>query len=252
LTNFLVNQKTPNTEVASKEPFKPNPQSFFGHRSKDGISLLVIHKFEGIPKTYPKFVALILDNVLGQAKISSISIKLKTDLVLFWELDDLVFAMAKSETYLSFGFRQSDFPTILPTGSKGSSIKYPTPMSENLRGLEWLKLARDNVVRHSPQSKTISPLDSIITELTGPIPLSQESPVVKETVTTQDSDIESSLDDESPPDPPEYVYPATNLFGYESDNVDPPMGFPDTHPLNSIPPNPPSSPSSSSPGAAVG
>ena len=235
MTNYLTANSGQKKSTPADSSPKPNNPLFSGHRLKEGISLLVIHKFEGISKTYPKFVPLILDNVLGQSKMPSVASRLKTELVLFWELDDLVFTMAKSETFVSFGFRQSDFPTILPSGSKVSPARYPTLMDNGVRGLEWLKLAIDNLPRPSPTPS--SPLDRLISDLAGP-PSSQDLSNCLDPESSQDSDSFSAPESDNSLDHP--PFPSSNLFGQESENPDPPEGSIDSHPLNSLPPNPPS------------
>lgn len=75
----------------------------------------------------------------------------------FWELDNYVLTVGKSESFSRLGFRQSDCPTVLPSGSKSpNSSKFPSLMQDVSKGLEWLKFALDLVIRNSPRNSEIS------------------------------------------------------------------------------------------------
>ena len=91
--------------------------------------------------------------------------------------------VGKSESFSRLGFRQSDCPTVLPSGSKTpNNSKFPSLMQDVSKGLEWLKFALDQVIRNSPQSSRQSTeIDNLIssqltTEQTSPSSQVSDSP----------------------------------------------------------------------------
>ncbi len=138
--------------------------SFQGHYHRLGLSCLVIHKFQGIPIQFPKSVSALLDALVAQGLMPSLSRIISEHHFVFWELEPFVFAVGKGESFTKLGFRQSDCPTVLPTGSKNSnSLKFPMLLSDSSKGLEWLRLALDMAMRNSPQSnRQLSTVDSLI------------------------------------------------------------------------------------------
>jgi hypothetical protein len=164
--------------------------TFQGHHHRAGLSCLVIHRFQGIPSLFPKSISTILDILISQGLMPSLLKQITDQFFAYWELDNYVLIVGKSESFSRLGFRQSDCPTVLPSGSKSSnSSKFPSLMQDTSKGLEWLKFALDLIIRNSPHSNRQSTeMDNLI--------LSQ--PTIEQTIpSSQGSDSPSSSQDSS-------------------------------------------------------
>jgi hypothetical protein len=163
LNSINFSQKKPNpgfpSQSTSSEPFKVVSTKFQGHSSKNGLTLLVIHKFGGIPDSFPRAISNLMDTVLAQGSLQSISRRLEAELFLFWDLEPYLFVVGKPDNFVRLGFNEMDCPTILPNVNGGSKniLKYPTLLMDRSSGLEWLMLARDLAAVKAPSIKRPSP-----------------------------------------------------------------------------------------------
>ena len=109
LSPFLaqIDNKSPSSNSGSvrSENLRAAP-IFQGHHHRAGLSCLVIHRFQGIPTQFPKSISTILDILISQGLMPSLLRQITDQFFAFWELDNYVLTVGKSESFSRLGFRQ--------------------------------------------------------------------------------------------------------------------------------------------------
>ncbi len=93
---LTTNPSSSNSGSVRTENLKAVP-TLQGHHHRAGLSCLVTHKFQGIPSQFPKAISTILDILISQGLMLTLLRQVTDQFFAFWELDNYVLTVGKSE-----------------------------------------------------------------------------------------------------------------------------------------------------------